>query len=273
MLGNIVYVTLEELSEGKGLSQLQHVFNSIISERGEYLQLESLYKEIIIELVGKEIKREDVSILDFGVRRLVQDNKLIVEINEVHKKFLPFILLRETYYSFVDIEASELVKICINQIVENDLSGLLASKEWKKLIKDSLVNRDFIHSQFDKLQKFFKIEAKEPFKNSTQFFFKDMRENPSLCRDNNIDRFYDIIFERYTYSTSKSLFNPEIMETLRILIYLFYESKSYLNLKDYQILFKKFKENKQIDTKLSLRKFTENMQCDLFRLVIIYNGK
>ena len=262
MLGNTVYKTLEELSKGIGLSQLQHVLNSIISELGEYLQLEPLYKDIAIKLVGKEkfARRENESILDFGVRRVVQDDELIVEINEVHKKFLSFILLREAYYSFVDKEASELVKICINQIVENDLSGLLASKEWKKLIKDSLVNRDFIHSQFDKLQKFFKIEAREPFKSVTLFFFKDIRENPSLCRDNNIDRFYDIIFERYTYYKSKSLFNPEIMETLRILIQIFYETKSYLNFSNYQILFNKFKENKQIDTKLSLRKFTENMQ-------------
>lgn len=263
MLGNTVFLTLEELSKGKELVRLQHVFDSIISELREYLQLEPLYKEIIIKLVGKEKfdKREAIPILDLGVRRVVQNDKLIVEISEAHEKFLPFILLREAYYSFADIKASRLVKICINQIVENNLSGFPTLKEWKKLIRDSLVDREFIYSQFDRLQKFFKIEAKEPFKSVPQFFFNEMRENISLSKNDNItDKFYNIIFERYTYSTSKSLFNPEIMETLRILAYLFYETKSYLNLKDYQNLFKKFKENRQIDTKLSLRKFTENMQ-------------
>ncbi|MFX1555061.1 MAG: hypothetical protein ACFFBV_14135, partial [Promethearchaeota archaeon] len=262
MLGYIVYETLEDLSRGKGLSQIQNVFNILNSELADYLKLQPLYQEIIIKLLNKGgfKKGANVSILDFGVKRIVKNNKLMLEINENYKKFLPFILFREACYSFIPKDVSDLVKICINQIVENNLIRLSTSKDWKKLIRDSLVDRMFIHSQFDKLQKFFNIEAKEPLESSTQFFFNEMRENRLLSQNDNIDKFYDIIYERFTYKTSRSLFNSDIIETLRIMIHLFYKTKSYLNLSDYQSLFKKFKENKQIDIDLSLRKFAENMQ-------------
>lgn len=262
MSGHFNYKILEELSIGKGLSQIQYVFNSLVSKLIDYLNLQPLYKEIIIKLVDDKnfTKRKNTSILDFGTERVIQNKKLILKVDENCQKFLPFILLREAYYSFVPNEASELVKICINQIVENDFDKLSGSSEWKKFLRDSLVNRNFIQSEFDKLQKFFKIEAKEPLESSVQFFFNEIREKALLSQDEKIDHFYDQIFEKYTYKTSRSFFNEDIIETLRILIHLFYENKLYLNLSDYQTLFKRFKENKKIDSNLSLRKFAENMQ-------------
>ncbi|MFX0024844.1 MAG: hypothetical protein ACFE8M_00395 [Candidatus Hermodarchaeota archaeon] len=256
------YEILEFLSKGKILNQTQYVFNKMISEIVDYLKLQPLYRDIILKLLTEdkfEVK-ENISILDFAVRRIFQNEKLIIEINETYRKFLPFILLREAYYCFIDKKASKLVKICINQIVENDLRTLSAYKEWKNLIRDILVDSDFMGYQYDKYQKFFNIEAKEPFENPVQFFFKEIRDEALLSYDVNIKSFYDIIFERYTFKTSRSLFNPDIVETLRIIIYLFYLTKSYINISDYQTLFKRFKENQQIDTKLSLRKFNENLQ-------------
>ena len=263
MLGNIVYETLEELSKRKGLDQIQNIFSILISELEDYLELDPLFQEIIVKLNEKKkfLKGKTISILDYGVERIARNKKLIIYIeNYKNSRILPFILFREACYSFIPIEASELVKICINQIVENNLSRLSASKDWKNLIRDNLVDRDFIYSQFDKLQKFFKIEAKEPLESSTRFFFKEMRENIVLSKNNNVVRFYDIIFERYTYKTSRSLFSSDMIETLRIMIQIFYENKSYLNLSDYLPQFKKFKEEKKIDSSLSLRKFTENTQ-------------
>ena len=262
MLGYIVYETLEELSKAKELSQIQNIFTTLISELADYLKLQPICQDITIKLLDKEnfTRRERVSILDFGVRKIIQNNNLVIQIDKTYKRFLPFILLREAYYSFVPKEASELVKICINQIVENNLSKLSVSKEWENLTRDSLVDSDFLDSQFDKLQKFFKIEAKEPFENTLQFFFKEMRDKALLSHDGNIDKLYDVLFESYEYKTSRSLFNKDIVETLRILIKLFYENKSYIHLSDYQALFKKFKENHQIETDLSLRKFNESLQ-------------
>jgi hypothetical protein len=257
------YAILEDLSKGIGLNQIQHVFNTFISNLADYLLLEPLYQEIIIKTLDKKnhLKQTPLSILDFGIERIVQNGKFIINIllNGRFIKYLPFVLLREAYYCFIPYERSEFVQICINQIVENNLSKLTVSKDWKKLIRDSLVDKTFISSDLDRLQKFFKTEAKAPFESVTQFFFKEVRENVLLCQDDNIEGLYDIIFEKYAHKTSKSLFDSEIVETLRILIQLFYESKSYLNLKEYRILFKKYKEKTLIDTHLSLRKFVENM--------------
>lgn len=262
MFEHFEYITLDELSNGKGINQIQYVFNSIISELTEYLKLQPLYEEIIIKVVGEEnfIAIENESILDFGVRKTIKNKKLIILVNGEHQKFIPFIIVREAYYSFLYLEISILVKTCINQIVENDLNRLSYASEWKKFIRDSLINRDFIHAELDKLQKFFKIEAREPLESSTQFFLKEMRENISLSQNDNIDNFYDLIFENYTYKTSKSLLNPEIIETLRIIIKIFFENKLYLNMSKYQKHFKLFKEHKKFRSTLSLRKFKENLQ-------------
>ncbi|MFX1313272.1 MAG: hypothetical protein ACFFHD_11760 [Promethearchaeota archaeon] len=261
MIGNFDYITLEELSKGKGLSQIQHIFDSLISDLRDYLKLEPIYLSMIIKLTTGNLSEEGSrSILDYGVIRDIQNEKIIIEINQTLKIYLPFILLREAYYCFIDKEASEIIKICINQIVENNLSGLSSAKDWKKLIRDSLVNSDFIHSQFDKLEKFFKIEALDPFESSIKFFFREIRESTLLSQDDNISSFYDLIFEKYSYKSSKSLFNQEIVESLRILIKLFYESKLYLNLSDYNALFSGLRQNGSLKTQLSLRKFNENMQ-------------
>ncbi len=260
MLGLFNYKTLEELSIGKGLSRIQNVFNTFIHELEDNLKIQPIYPNILIKIIDKESLPigKNISILDFGVNRIIKNTKLIIEVPK--NKFLPFILFREACYSFLPNGISQLVKICINQIVENNLIGVSTSKEWKKFIRDSLVNRDFIYSQFDKLKKFFKIEAEEPFESSTQFFFKEMRENIELSKNNNLNRFYDIIFENYAYKTSRSIFNSDIIKTLRILIQIFYETKTYLNLTDYQTKFKEFKEKKNLELEISLRKFTENMQ-------------
>ncbi|MFX1589467.1 MAG: hypothetical protein ACFFC1_15045, partial [Promethearchaeota archaeon] len=255
------YNSLEELSDGKGLDQIQNVFNNLISEILDFLKLKPLYERIFLELNVKEEldNGENTQNLDFGVERIVQNEDLTIKVYQTYNKFLPFILLREAYYCFIPKESSKLVKICINQIVENDLSKLSHFKEWNKIMRDFLVDKDFLHFQLDKLKKFFKIKAKEPFENTIQFFFKDIRENILLSRDS-INRFYDLIFERYAYKTSKSLFNQDIIKTLRAIIFLFYKKKSYLNLSDYQILFKQLKEKQELTTDLSLRKFSENLQ-------------
>ena len=157
MLRHFDYVILEELSLGKGLSQLQNVFNTFINELEDYLKLQPLYPNIIIKLRDTERLSigENVSVLDLGVEKVVKNSTLIIEV--FRNKYLPFILFREACYSFIPKEASQLVKICVNQIVENNLIKLSTSKEWKKLIRDSLVDRVFIHSQFDKLKKFLSV--------------------------------------------------------------------------------------------------------------------
>jgi hypothetical protein len=248
---------LKVISERKGLESVKFLFNEIITELTTYLTIEPLYMNISIKWTEKEYKNG--YILDFGVNRSIQDRSLAIEISSIPLKFLPFILLREAYYSFVDSNASHLVKICINQIVENNLHSLTAFREWKKLIRDSIIDKDFIYSELGRLQKFFKTEARAPSESVTPFFFKELRENRLLCQDNNITRFYDVIFEKYIHTTSRSMFDPEIIETLRILITLFYTTKTYQHLTEYYTQFAEHKEKNLFETFLSYNKFVENM--------------
>ena len=250
----------EAISYEKDIKHIQTFFNILLSDLVDTLKLQPIYHNVRLVIEENSKKEETASIFDFGVKRIYHDNKIVIKIISYFKDLLPFILLREAYYCFVDKQASELVRICINQIVENDLNKLSGFKKWKKLIRDSLVDKTFIDSELDRLQKFFKIEAQAPLESATQYFFDKIRENKLLCQSDNIDRFYDIIFEGYAYKTSRSLFSPDIIETLRIIIQIFYKTKLYLNLIDYQTLFKKYKENKQINSELSIRKFTESMQ-------------
>ena len=53
--------------------------------------------------------------------------------------------------------------------------------------------------------------------------------------------------------------NEEIVETIRCLIKIFYKEKYYKNLLSYKQYFQEFKENRELLTDLSLRKFTLNM--------------
>jgi hypothetical protein len=255
----IDYETLQNLSNGGGLNQIQNIFNTILFEIINYLNLNPLYKNVVIRFFFREKYINKTGILDLGVERILHNSNLEIEIYGNYL-LLPFILIREAYYCFIPKDASDLIKICINQIIENDLNKLSSSKNWNKIMRDHLVDSDFFQTQFDKLRKFFKIEAKEPLESTIEFFFKDIRENAFLIETDNIKHFYDLIFERYSYKNSRSLFNEEIIETLRVFTIIFYKTKSYLNLYDYYSLFKEYKGNRLIESWISIRKFKENMQ-------------
>ncbi len=254
--------TLEQLSTGVGITQIQNSFELLISDLSDYLRKQPILKNIKIKL-GME-DREDLrslQIFDLGVNRVQEKNSLLLEIYEKKGEFLPFILLREAYYTFLpkEVKENEMIKIYINQIVENHLKKAIGYKEWHSLIRDVLVDRDFLVAQSDKLSKFFKIESFEEHESPVQFFFNDIHENASVIGKRNILTYYDEIFERYTNKTSKSLYNEEIVRTLQILLKIFFKNKKYVNLTDYQTLYRRFLEDKQSKPVLSLKKFYENL--------------
>ena len=253
-------LVLDIFANGNELNEIQKTFDLVISTLTDYLDLQPIYSHITVSITdGLDDMDANLPILDLGVKRASENGKLSIEVHKNHKKFFPFILLREACYCFIHSEPSKYVKICINQIIENILNKISVYKDWKSLLRDSLVDKDFIASEFDRLQKFFTIGVEEPFESTSQFFFREMRNDVLLCRNNTINRFYDIIFEKYSDKTFKFLFNSEIIETLTAVIKIFYETKSYLSSASYKTLFKKFKESKLIDTDLSVRKFIENL--------------
>ncbi len=243
--------------------QLQNIFELLISELVDYLGLQPINKNVEIKLLSEDIEvGENAKILDLGVNRKYKNNSLIIEIYEKKRDFLPLILLREAYYCFVpkEVKDNEMIKVYINQIIENDLEKTVGFNNWHILIRDILVDRDFLIAQSDKLRKFFKIEASEEQENPVQFFFSEIHENALLIGNRNIVSYYDELFEKYTYKTSKSLYNKDVIETLQLLLTIFFKNKKYMNLIDYQNHYKNLLEEKKVKSNLSLKRFYNNLQ-------------
>jgi len=254
--------TLEQLSIGVGITQIQNSFELLISDLSDYLGKKPILKNIKI-VFGSE-QREDLKslkIFNLGVKRIQEKNSLFLKIQQTMGEFLPFILLREAFYSFLpkEVNQNEMIKIYINQIVENHLEKAKGFKEWHNLIRDVLVDRDFLIAQSDKLSKFFKIENTEEHESPVQFFFNEIHENASVIGNRNILNYYDEIFEKYTKKTSKSLYNEEIVKTIQNLLRIFFKNRRYMSLKEYQAFYRKYLEGDKSKSDLSLKKFYENL--------------
>jgi len=252
-----------DLTVLNNLENLNQTFSKLLQELEKFLELEVLSSNIQIELTREDfiVEEADLSIFDIGVKKSTKNNINFIEISETYKKFLPIILLREAYYCFVpkELRNHEPIKIIINLIIEIELSKLQTMDEWKSIVKEKIVDYDYLSSQFDRIVPFLKLEGSSSTENPIKFFFDFIRRNVLLIRDEK-EGFYDEIFKEFVFKTSKSMNNNEIIETIRVLIKIFYNVKSYGALLEYKNYFKEFKEKGIIETELSLRKFTSNMQ-------------
>lgn len=170
-------------------------------------------------------------------------------------------MLREVYNIFVplNLRRNDAVNIFVNQIVEIDLSKLDSIKEWKSLVRSRIVNISSLSDQFIRLEKFLDLQEVETTESPVKLFFEYIRRNALTIDDREKD-LYDMIFKRFASQMTGLLKNDEMIETIRILIEIFYKVKSYRALLSYQDHFKKFKENGTIQTNLSLNKFIANVR-------------
>ncbi|MFX1323562.1 MAG: hypothetical protein ACFE8N_01295 [Promethearchaeota archaeon] len=251
---------LKNLSEVQNIEEINHIFNIILNETQMLLKMDPFAREIQFSFINGDYNYKG-KFYNLGIRKIIRDNKLYVEIFNYFRKFLSIILLREAYLFFIpfDFQDNQIIQIIINQIVENDLSSFEVVKEWKKLIRSNVVNYDFLTSQFDKLDKFFKLKGTETHQDPIQFFFEFTRRNLSIITDKQ-ENFYDILAEEFVRKTSKSLFNDEIIETLRVIYRIFSEVKFFKNYKEYEEYFELFKNKGIISTSLSKRRFSENLR-------------
>lgn len=245
------------------IENLDIYFKDLLQELEIYLGLDLVnhHFKILFDHRDLESKGNLEKIVDIGVNRTFQNEYVIIRIFSNFAKFIPIILLREAYFCFIpdDLKQNEIINIFINQKIEIDLQDLPSIKNWKIFIRENIVNYEFMFAEFDRLDKFLKREEIESIESPFQFFFQYLRRNIQLIQ-NNMAEFYDNLYSDYVLKVSKSLFNDQIVETLKILIKLFFEVKSYRALLDYQKYFKEFTENGFIKTDLSLNKFTENMK-------------
>ena len=255
--------SLENISKGNITKNINQVFTELCKEIQNFLNLEIITSKVILNYNEKKeiFEQNEQNILDLGVRRLFKDNLLIIEINKKYERFLPIILFREALMCWIptNLKDNEGIKIVVNLIVEIMLQRFEIIKEWKSIFSNQIVDYDFLSSEFDRLEKFLKLKDPDTAENSIKFFFEYIRKNVSLIGKETKD-FHDNILKDFILKTSKLMQNDEMVETLRLLINIFYKVKSYSALLEYQNYFKKFKENKEILTDLSLRKFSSNVQ-------------
>jgi len=244
------------------LEKIDYFFQELLREIESYLNLEVFYPKINIILNNEESSSGVVdNIFSIGVDSSYNDDILSIKISSDFIQYIQFIMLREAYKCFIPPLANQMkiIEIFINQKILIDLTKLKSSNEWNQLIRDKLVNYEFISGQLDRLENFLKSESTENIDSPFRFFFKYIRRNIKIIVEQQ-DDFYDTLFKEYVLISSKSLFNNEIIETIRLLDKIFNRLKYYSAMLDYQDYFTLFKEKGVIETNLSLNKFTENVQ-------------
>ncbi len=247
---------LEDFSFENDIDNLDNIFQIILIELKNYLVLNPILENVkFLYKSPKESENLRKNIFNIGVDRHFESGILVIEVFENYIQFLPIILLREIYNSFIPeaIKENEDIQFIINQIVLKDLSKLRKISEWKSLLNKNVVTYELLVSQLNKLDKFLKLPG------AIQFIFEFMRRNVPLIEEGMEDIYYKI-FKEYAFKTSKSINDDDIIETLRVLINIFYDTEGYKYLYDYQNLFDEMKSNGIIQSELSKRKFTENMK-------------
>ncbi len=261
-MSNLNLYILENLTENKFIEDSDYIFNVLLKNVESFLGISILKSKVNIiynKLSREENNLQEKNILHLGVEKKVNSNSITINILREYKDFLPFILLREAFCFFVpkSIRKNFFVRILINQNVEKFLNKNEAIKNWKNIIRSHLTNYNVLTAHLSRMEKFFSLQSEE-MENPTIFFFKYIRENETMILRNEED-FYKSIFKSYFFKTSEVMNKDNIVETIRILMKIFYEIKTYKSLSEYQDYFKKFKESNKLTTDFSTTKFVKNI--------------
>jgi hypothetical protein len=253
---------LNQIPKNIGNEVLKNLFYRVIDELEIFLDIDSVEKNIKIEFQVSISSGNEPNILDLGVSRNFVNNKLTIRIKENFREFLPIILLREAYLTFFPFSLSknEFIKIFINQIVELNLQKFKIMDKWKEKTSENYVNYGYLDAQYNTLKDFFDLKLKEEeIDSAIKFFFQYVRKNPSVLEKKH-GELYDIIFKNFVYKISRSINNDDIIETIRILIRIFYREKIYRSLVEYKNFFLEYKRKNILNTDLSLRSFIKNLR-------------
>ena len=238
------------------------IFSKLVEEIELYLNLEPVDKKFTVSLENDKSfdLNLQTSAFSIGARRIYDNGVVSVIISSKELEFVPIIALREAYKCFVPkiVSDSKIVDIWIGQKVIIDLKKLKSMVKWDSIIDEKLVDYEFMSEEYDHLEEFLKMESPGRYGSPFQFFFACVRSNPTIILEKQ-EGFYDMIYRKYRLITSRSLYDDEMLETIRVLKEIFYKVKYYTAMLDYLQYFTIFKENGSIQTDQSLNKFTENM--------------
>lgn len=197
------------------------------------------------------------------MNRKIEDGKVKIILDKEYRKFVPFILLRELFNLFIprEIEKSESIQLIINQIIITYLSHFKNQHDWRKLIRGNLKQYHSIVTGFnylisyDRLEKFFQMSQLDDSLNIVKFFFNYLQKT----KFENHSRIINIFLYKILEFEFKPESNEEMVETLRCLIFIFYNQQIFENIHIFKELFQDFKEKKLLITSLSLRKFEKQL--------------
>ena len=250
---------LETIPDDFNKNDLEMIFSSVLAEVKLFLNLNPYLKSVNLEIVDNI---DEGTFSNFAVKRVLKDGDFLIRIDKSKSEFMRFIILREVFLLFIppEFKEDEVVNLAINKVVERFLVNAPNLNRWKSLIQEKLGSSEDHSDTFNWLIDFDRIELKiaKDYPDPIKFFFYLLRRNPSLVF-NSIDDIHAVFFNEFVNFISHSMDNEEILETIRCMKHIFYKVKRYKDLLGYKELFKNLKENGELNTDLSLRKFTKAM--------------
>lgn len=243
-----------------------NIFRELLHQFQDYLTLNPLLGEIQVLITDAPLD-DNNDIFNFGIIKNKSDNHLIIRKNKDCLQFLPFIFVREILRCFMDEELRDnlSINLALNQMVMTILSRHPYINEWKSKIRKEVekLSRTFAGfnylTNFDRLDRFFNYEIFKFRPNPIQFFITYLNSHPQLA-ESKFNTFNYMFLKKYKEKMQNLMTNNDLVETLRIIIEIFYKVKNYKNLLQYKKHFQNFKEQGLLNTQLSYRKFTENME-------------
>jgi hypothetical protein len=252
---------IQEIS--KDLEYLNEKYQKLLKKLSFYLGIKPIKSEMKFTL--SNINSPEKSILiNFGIKRQVKDQKVFIRIYNDYKKFLEFIVLRELLILFVDKKfwKNNSIILIVNQIVmqflvNHPLMNQWRSKIWKIISQNK--KSTILSDEYYQLESIFNNTNLNNYPNPSQFFFQYLNKYGHLFH-NTKRTFSFILFKNYQEMLQYSLYNDNLIETLRILTLIFYKSKNLMKLQDYKNSFTILKNQNILETHLSFRRFIRNLR-------------
>lgn len=257
---------LKELSNMEDPIKINQIFIYLMNELKAYLNLDVINKKVKIHVVDEvnENRDSDTRLHSYGVNRSIRDDIYHIKLFKNYRKFFPFLLLQSAYLTFIpnNLKEKNLINFAINQFVEIDLQEFTSVIEWGLFIRERFLNYKFLSNQSDKFRfdKFLELKEIKDSESPKQFFFEYIRRNSNLDFDENLQFYFNKMYEDFMFKSSKNLQSNEITETLRILTKIFYKIKNCDTLEGFHNYFNNFKKQKIIQTDLSSRSFRKNLR-------------
>ncbi len=239
---------LEEYFEAQITQEnINYWFNYLLCEIGSHIERDPLRQPYKIELIkdNTSIKFEDISI-DFGVKRIHEEERYILEIDFNLKNIIKFILLREIFYCFIpeSLENYSTLIIIILLITSEILRKLPNFDIWEEKFKKNLLYARY------------RFRIGNIIIKNIKFLFDYIHKYSFLFI--NLDEEYDVFADIHKYNVMEGHFeNEDELEFFYLIFEIFQIKKRYIRRKDFKDIFKRLTLENKIQTTFTPKKFNK----------------